>query len=86
MNFNGILIALATGLLIWFGHFWVVKLFQYGGTRFWFVPFIFGIIFIVLSLVVENVILSAIAAISSVTFFWGIKELFEYKAKHNQIK
>jgi hypothetical protein len=81
MNFNGIIIALATGLLIWFGHVWVVKLHSVSGTKLWFVPLILGIVCVVVSIVAPDNLTSAITAIAAVTFFWGIKELFEYKEK-----
>ncbi len=84
MNFNGIIVAVATGILIWFGHIWVVKLFEWSGTKLWFVPLIAGFIFMTASLNSVNDTLSAVFAIGAVTFFWGIKELFEYKQKHNQ--
>ncbi|MDP2208623.1 MAG: DUF4491 family protein [Bacteroidota bacterium] len=84
MNFNGIIVAVATGILIWFGHIWVVKLFKWSGTKLWFVPLIAGFIFMTASLNLENDTLSAVFAIGAVTFFWGIKELFEYKQKYNQ--
>lgn len=84
MNYNGIIVAIATGVLIWFGHIWVVKLFRLSGTNLWFVPLVIGFIFMTGSLNAANDTVSAILAIGAVTFFWGIKELFEYKQKHNQ--
>ena len=81
MNFNGIIIALATGLLIWFGHVWVVKLYNISGTKLWFVPLILGIVCVVVSIISPSNLASAIMAIAALTFFWGIKELFEYKEK-----
>ncbi len=86
MNFDGILIGICAVFLIWFGHFWVVRLFQWKGTKLWVLPLLLGIIFIVVSLFVEETMISAIASIAAITFFWGIKELFEYGDKHNQNK
>jgi hypothetical protein len=36
---------------------------------------------VVVSIVTPDNLTSAITAIAAVTFFWGIKELFEYKEK-----
>lgn len=82
MNFSGIIIAIVTALLIWFGHIWVVKLYNWSGTKLWFIPLIIGVALVVISLVIENIIISSSTAIGAITFFWGIKELFEYKEKH----
>ncbi len=82
MNIDGIIIAVITGLLIWIGHIWVVKLFQWSGTKLWFIPLVIGIILLGISLFTENFIVSSASAIGAVTFFWGIKELFEYRNKN----
>lgn len=81
MNFNGIIIAFLTGLLIWFGHIWVVKLYNATGTKMWYIPLFLGLVCISVSILSSGDLISAITAIAAVTFFWGIKELFEYKNK-----
>jgi len=81
MNFDGLIVAALTVAAIWLGHIWVVQLHRISGTKLWVLPLVLGALLTVGSLFSESTVVSAVLAIFGVTFFWGIKELFEYSEK-----
>lgn len=84
MNYFGLIIGLvmlfATGL----GHIIVIKGEYYFGIGLWPIFLIIGIIFAGLSLFVSSNLLSAIFAIFSAIFLWGIHELIKQKDRVNK--
>ena len=81
MNFTGLIIGIATFLIIGLFHPIVIKAEYYLGTKCWWMFALAGIIFIVLSILIENIILSTILGVFGFSSFWIILELFEQKKR-----
>lgn len=81
MNFTGIIVGLATFLIIGLFHPIVIKAEYYLGTKCWWVFLVAGIVFCILSIVVENLIASTILGVTAFSSFWSIGELFEQKQR-----
>ena len=81
MYFTGIIIALSTFLIIGIFHPIVIKTEYYFGTRPWFLFLIFGIISVITSLCVEDIIASSILGVLGASLLWSIGELFEQKQR-----
>ena len=81
MNFTGIIIGLATFLIIGVFHPIVIKAEYYLGTKCWWVFMLAGIIFGAISLIVNNLILSTILGVIAFSSFWSILELKEQKER-----
>ena len=81
MNFTGIIVGLATFLIIGLFHPIVIKAEYYLGTKCWWAFLVAGIVFCVLSIVVENLIASTILGVTAFSSFWTIGELFEQKQR-----
>lgn len=75
LNYYGVFIAMvmlfATGL----GHIAVIKGEYYFGVKLWPVFFILGVLCVIFSIIIENILLSGSLGILGVTFLWGIHEL-----------
>ena len=78
MNFTGIIVGLATFLVIGLFHPIVIKAEYHLGTRCWWAFLVAGIIFCVLSIVIENLIASTILGVTAFSSFWSILELKEH--------
>ena len=81
MNFTGIIVGLATFLIIGVFHPIVIKAEYYLGTKCWWVFMLAGIIFGAISLIVNNLILSTILGVIAFSSFWSILELKEQKER-----
>lgn len=81
MNYVGILIGLATFLIIGLFHPLVIKGEYYFGTKCWWVFLAAGILCAVLSLSVENIYASIILGVVSFSSFWGILEVFDQRKR-----
>lgn len=81
MYFTGIIIGLATFLIIGLFHPIVIKAEYYLGTKCWWAFLLAGILFCGLSLIVANVILSTLFGVTAFSSFWSILELFEQKER-----
>ena len=81
MNFTGIIVGLATFLIIGVFHPIVIKAEYYLGTRCWWMFLIAGIVFGAISLMVSNLILSTILGVTAFSSFWSILELKEQKER-----
>ena len=81
MNLTGIIIGLATFLIIGVFHPIVIKAEYYLGTKCWWVFMLAGIIFGAISLIVNNLILSTILGVIAFSSFWSILELKEQKER-----
>ena len=81
MNFTGLIIGIATFLIIGLFHPIVIKAEYYLGTKCWWMFALAGIIFIVLSILIENIILSTILGVFGFSSSWSILELFEQKKR-----
>ena len=81
MNFTGIIVGLATFLVIGFFHPIVVKAEYYLGTKSWWMFLVAGIVFCGLSLWVENLIASTILGVTAFSSFWSILEVIHQKRR-----
>lgn len=77
MNYIGICIGSITFLVIGLFHPLVIKAEYYFGKRSWWVFLLAGLIFLGLSLIVENDHWSIILGVLSFSSFWSILEIFE---------
>lgn len=81
MNYLGLIIAVATFLVIGLFHPIVIKAEYYFGTKCWWVFALVGVGFLVVSLLVENIIASSILGVIGCSSFWSILEVFEQKQR-----
>ncbi len=81
ININGIFIGLATFLIIGLFHPIVVKAEYYWGVKCWWIFLITGIIGLGLSIIVDDIAISAILGVFSFSSFWTIKEVFEQRER-----
>ncbi|MDR1980745.1 MAG: DUF4491 family protein [Tannerellaceae bacterium] len=81
MHFDGLLIGIATFLIIGLFHPIVVKVEYYWGTRCWWLFLLLGIAGIAVSLFLDSVLISAICGVFAFSSLWTIKELFEQKER-----
>ena len=81
MNFTGIIVGLATFLIIGVFHPIVIKAEYYLGTRCWWMFLLAGIIFGAISIMVSDLILSTVLGVTAFSSFWSIRELKEQKER-----
>ena len=81
LNFSGIIIGVATFLVIGLFHPLVIKAEYYIGVRRWWLFLILGIIAGVASLLVVNLTLSIILGVVAFSSFWSIGEVCEQKKR-----
>jgi hypothetical protein len=84
MNFYGLIIAAIMIAAIGIGHIIVIKWEYYWGLKTWPGMLVIGLALIVLSLIVENIVLSAGLGMFGATMLWGIHELFKQKKRVEQ--
>ena len=77
MHTTGIIIGLATFLIIGIFHPIVIKAEYYFGRRCWWAFLIFGILCIGLSLWVKSAVVSILLGVIAFSSLWGILEVFE---------
>lgn len=77
MNFSGLMIGLATFLIIGLFHPLVIKGEYYFGERIKWVFLAAGVIFLVPTLLAESVTVSALLGVTSFSCFWSVKEVKE---------
>ena len=76
LHFEGLLIGIATFLIIGIFHPVIIKMEYHTGTRYWWVLLLAGIIAILVGLFfVANIVLNAILGAFAFSAFWGIGEL-----------
>ncbi len=81
MNYNGLIIGIATFLIIGIFHPLVIKAeFHFGLKSIWFFALI-GIIGTIASLLVDNQIISTILGVFAFSAFWGITEVIEQRQR-----
>lgn len=78
---SGLFIGICTFLIIGFFHPVVVKAEYYWGTRCWWVFLLLGIVGVVASICVENILFSSLLGVFAFSSFWTIKEVFEQEER-----
>lgn len=81
MNFNGIIIGLATFLIIGLFHPIVIKVEYYFGTRAWWAFLVAGVALIALSMMAQSIILSTVLGVTAFSSFWSILELIHQRER-----
>ena len=81
MYFTGLIIGIATFLIIGLFHPLVIKGEYYFGTRCWWVFAVMGAVAIAASLMIADVLWSTLLAVWGASSFWSIGELFEQKKR-----
>lgn len=81
MNFIGLVIGIATFLIIGLFHPIVIKAEYYFGAKSWWWFLVVGIVFVILSLMVKGVILSTILGVVAFSSFWSILELRQQRKR-----
>ena len=81
LNFQGIIIGIATFLVIGLFHPLVIKAEYYIGVKSWWLFLLLGIIAVVASLLVDNLMLSVLFGDVAFSSFWSIGEVFEQKKR-----
>lgn len=78
LHFEGLVIGVATFLIIGLFHPIVIKVEYYTGTRYWWVFLLVGLAGIgIATFCIENIVANAIIGAFSFSSFWSIGELFE---------
>jgi hypothetical protein len=80
-NLSGIIIGLATFLIIGLFHPLVIKGEYYFGVKCWWAFLILGIVGIVASVWLRDIILSSLCGVVAFSSFWSIGELFEQRKR-----
>lgn len=81
MNFLGIIIAVVTFLVIGLFHPIVIKAEYYFGVKCWWAFALAGVVFLILSLFIENIIASSVLGVIGCSSFWSILEIFEQRER-----
>ncbi|MBR2415122.1 MAG: DUF4491 family protein [Bacteroidaceae bacterium] len=81
LNFMGIIIGVATFLVIGLFHPLVIKAEYYIGVRSWWLFLFAGIATAVASLLVDNLFVSIILGVVAFSSFWSIGEVFAQKRR-----
>lgn len=80
-NLLGLVIGISTFLIIGLFHAIVIKGEYHFGTRCWWAFLILGIICGVFTIVVENVLFSALLGVTAFSSFWSILEVFQQQER-----
>lgn len=81
LNFQGIIIGVATFLIIGLFHPLVIKAEYYIGIKSWWLFLLLGIVSAAASLFVGNLLLSILLGVVAFSSFWSIGEVFEQKKR-----
>lgn len=81
MNLTGLLVGLATFLVIGLFHPLVIKAEYYIGVKSWVVFAVAGVAFSVGSLLVEGFVVSTLLGVVAFSSFWSILEVFEQRER-----
>ena len=81
MNFSGIVIGIATFLVIGLFHPLVIKAEYYIGVKSWWLFLLLGVVAAVASLMVAELTLSILLGVVAFSSFWSIGEVFQQKKR-----
>lgn len=80
-NLTGIFIGLGTFIIIGLFHPLVIKGEYYFGVKCWWAFLVLGIIALIASVMIKNLILSILCGVVAFSSLWGIGEVFEQKQR-----
>lgn len=78
---TGLVTGACTFLIIGIFHPIVIKFYYYFGTRCWWWFLILGLIAGVVSVIVEDILLSTVSGVVAFSSLWTIKEIFEQRER-----
>ena len=78
-HLGGIVIGISTFLIIGLFHPVVIKAEYYWGTRCWWIFLLLGIVGIIGSLYVNDLLISSLLGVFYFSSFWTIKEVFDQR-------
>ena len=81
LHFTGLLLGMATFLIIGIFHPVVVKFYYWFGTRCWWWFLVLGLAAVVASLFVEAIIWQTLLGVLAFSSFWTTKEIFEQRER-----
>lgn len=81
LNFQGILLAVCTFLIIGLCHPLVIKTEYYFGTKPWWIWLLVGLTCCVSALFIQSLFWSALLGVLGASFLWGIGELFSQEKR-----
>lgn len=81
LNFSGIIIGVATFLVIGLFHPLVIKAEYYIGVKSWWLFLLLGIVAAAASLLVADIVVSIILGVIAFSSFWSIGEVFLQKKR-----
>lgn len=81
LNFTGIIIGVASFLVIGLFHPLVIKAEYYIGVKSWWLFLVAGILFAAASLLVDNLVVSILLGVVAFSSFWSIGEVFAQKKR-----
>lgn len=81
MYFQGIIIAVATFLIIGIFHPIVIKAEYYWGVKCWPLFAAIGIALLIWSLFISNVLLASVIGVTGCSALWSILEIFEQRER-----
>lgn len=81
LNYEGVLLAFCTFLVIGLAHPLVIKTEYYFGTKPWWIWLVAGFACLIGALFVDGLFLSALLGVVGATLLWGIGELFSQKKR-----
>ena len=81
LNYSGIIIGVATFLVIGLFHPLVIKAEYYIGVKSWWLFLLLGILSAIASLLVVNLIISILLGVVAFSSFWSIGEVFQQKKR-----
>lgn len=81
LNISGIIIGVATFLIIGLFHPLVIKAEYYIGVKSWWLFLLLGILSAIASLLVSELIISILLGVVAFSSFWSIGEVFQQKKR-----
>ncbi len=81
MHFKGLIIGLATFIIIGVFHPIVIKAEYYIGKKIWPLFLIVGLALIIVSIFIENLTISAIIGVTGFSSLWSINEIIEQEER-----
>lgn len=81
MHFNGLIIGLATFVIIGVFHPIVIKAEYHVGKKIWPLFLILGLILVAISLFIQNITISSIIGVTGFSSLWSINEIIEQEER-----
>jgi len=81
LHFEGLIVGIATFLIIGLFHPIVVKAEYYWGTKCWWIFLVVGLISTAIAVCIADVLISSLLGVFGFSSLWTIKELFEQKER-----